>query len=278
MTDALFSGAVPGIPGAFYKPATLPDTLPDAVFINPWTQVASGKVLLEVPGVARYLTERTTGILVHAEKDADPRSVAFFLNGPARGFLIHQRGDAPLEASTVVSPGGAAVAFSASSGLGTSTLAVELCRRGWLLVADGITRVSLTAGRVLAWPSHDKVVLWRSACQSFGIDADTLQPIRSGMEKYYAPMPAARGSAPLRAVVRLVRGGGAASIVPVEKSEIVPSLRRWQYRWAQIEPFLDGHINPPVARMAENCQVLIMNGARDVSPFELADLVTRAFP
>lgn len=275
MSDATLTGAVPGIPGASYRTASLPGALQNAIFINPWTQVADGKVLLHVPGVARYMMEGGVSISIHAEKDADPSSVDLFLKGPARGYLIHQRGEVPLEAATVIAPNGAAVALSSLSGMGNSTLAAELCRRGWRLVADGITRITFTAGRMLAWPSHDKVILWRSACESFGMDLKSLQQVRPGMEKYYVPMPAARGSAPLRTVVRLVRGETVARIETLAKGEILPSLQRWQYRWPQIEPLLAGHISPTIARMAEACQVVNITGAREKSPFELADIVTR---
>jgi hypothetical protein len=279
MTRLDISGPVPGILGAYYRVAELPAALPDAILINPWTEVGGGKVLMRIPGVARYLIEGGADIAIDPEDTADFESVRHFLHGPARGYLIHQRGEVPLEAATVVSPGGSAVAISSTSGLGKSTLAAALCARGWKLVADGITRITLTAGRVLCWSSDDDADLWRNACISFGIDADALKQVRRGLEKYHAPMPAHRGPSPLRAVVRLVRGESVARMDALAREQIARSLQQWQFRWQQIAPLLPAdEVNQAIIRIADICPVWNLSGAKEVSPFELADLVARSVP
>ena len=276
MTDTELSGAVPGILGATYRSADVPPSLPNPALFNPWTEADGARILMKIPHVARYLIEDGNKISIQPDPGADPRSVKLFLHVAARGYLIHQRFETPLNAVTVIAPNGAAVALSATSGLGKSTLAAELCRRGWLLVADSITRLTLTAGRVLAWPSDDKVVLWRSACESFGMDIASLEPIREGMEKFYVPMPSANGPVPLKAVVRIQRGSKIAQIDELSKEEAAASLPEWLFRWHQFTPFPPAsQIHGTVQRIAQSCRVAHLSGAREVAPFELADLVAR---
>ena len=55
---------------------------------------------------------------------ADAGAVELFLNGSARAALIHQRGELPLHAATLLPPaGGGAVAISGTSGIGKSKFA-----------------------------------------------------------------------------------------------------------------------------------------------------------
>jgi hypothetical protein len=270
-----FAGPVPGVLGAAIRDAaSLPAHLSKAARVDPWTEAAPGALLFEVPGIARYLVENGTAINVAAEAGADPAAVTLFLHGSARGSLIHQRGELPLEATTVVAPNGNAIALSSFSGLGKSTVAATLCRRGWTLLADDITRVTWSRGRALAWPSHDSLKLWRDACEQLGVDTAQLSPARRGMEKFHVKMPAATAPAVLKAVIRLQRDNFV-KLGDVRAS--APALSECTFRWRQIAPLGQQVAHEELVRqIAGVCSVLALTGAREFALDTLADEIVKA--
>jgi hypothetical protein len=175
---------MPGIPGAVIRQIDhLPETLANAVEADEYVQVRLGALLLNVPGVGRFLARNGSLIEYAPDADADRGKVALFLHGSARGALIHQRGELPLHAATLGPPGReTAVAICGKSGAGKSTLAAELSRRGWILVADDTTRVTQDAANILAWPSRDSIKLWKDACEAAGIDIGGLVRIANDIE------------------------------------------------------------------------------------------------
>ena len=92
------------------------------------------------------------------------------LHTSARAALIQERGELALEATTLAAPGGRAVALCGFSGLGKSTIAAALSRRGWLLLADGVTRVTWDGTTATAWPSHGVLKLWWNACGGWAFE------------------------------------------------------------------------------------------------------------
>jgi hypothetical protein len=272
-----FAGMVPGVLGAAIRDASrLPDHIAGAIRIDPWTAAAAGSLLFSVPGIARYLVSGGTTIDVEAEADADRSAVGLFLNGSARGALIHQRGELPIEAATVLAPNGGAVAISSYSGIGKSTLAAELCRRGWSLIADDITRVTWTGGRVVAWPSHDALKLWRDACDKFGMNFEGLPRAREGMEKFHVNMPAVSAPAMLRTVVRL-RLGPHPRMTDVPPSHGVALLSECTFRRHQIAALRqEQSFETMLRQVAGACRTLVLSGAREVPIAVLADHLAEA--
>jgi hypothetical protein len=167
-----FVAAVPGIPGAaIYRVESLPTELLEGEALNAYTQAKPGELLFSIPGVARFRVHDGDTIEYQEENGADPGLVSLYLHGTARGALIHQRGELPLHAATLVPPGKeTGLAICGPSGAGKSTLAIELVRRGWLLVADDTTRVTCEDGKLLAWPSRDTIKLWKDACEAGQIE------------------------------------------------------------------------------------------------------------
>jgi hypothetical protein len=272
-----FAGPVPGVPGATVRDAPdLPEHLPDAQRIDPWTEMAPGSVLLTVPGIARFLIQNGSTIGVEPSPDAARGAVELFLHGPVRGTLIHQRGELPLEATTLVSPRGGAIALCGLSATGKSTLAAELCRRGWSLVADDVTRTTLTRGRALVWPCQSALKLWRDACARLGINTDELRPTREGMAKYYVDVAPARAPAPLQAIVRIQRGKSLElAEPPPEKRAAV--IAECVFKRRQVDALnVEVEYNEIVRGIASTCRVLLLNGAREFPSAMLADRIARA--
>jgi hypothetical protein len=272
-----FAGTVPGILGTTINDASrLPDFLPGATQVDPWTIAAPGSLLFSVPGVARYLVSAGAVIEVEAVADADRSSVELFLYGSARGSLIHQRGELPLEAATLMAPNGVAVAISSYSGIGKSTVAAELCRRGWSLIADDITRLTWTGGRVVAWPSHNALKLWRDACERMATDVQSLPRARAGMEKFYVKVPAASAPAMLQTIVRL-RLGSRLRTADVPVNHRMSLLSECAFRRRQITALgQQDSYERILQQVARTCRIVIVSGARGVHIDSLVDHIAKA--
>jgi hypothetical protein len=268
-------GPVPGIPGAsMRRVASLPDFLPNGEPAGPHAQAEPGQLLLVVPGVGRFLARDGTTIEFAVEGDADPGMVALLLHGSARGALIHQRGEFPLHAATLVPPGGdRGVAICGSSGAGKSTLAAELSRRGWALVADDTTRLTWTGSEAMAWPSRDSIKLWRDACEAAGIEIRRLERVCASLDKHYLQVPAHNKPVKLVSVFELTTKD-VVDPVPASAGEKMALLSRHTFRPEQIRPLgRTADYVRIVARVAESCRLSHLAGARTRSVGALADAV-----
>lgn len=275
-----FDGPVPGIPGAAIRHVeSLPAHLPGALPAGQFAHAKPGQLLLDVPRLARFLVRDGTSIEVAVEPNADPGAVMLLLNGSARGALIHQRGELPLHAATLVPPGGdAALAICGVSGAGKSTLAIELSRRGWVLVADDTTRVVWNGTHAQAWPSRDSIKLWLDACKANNLDVSGLERVARSMDKYYLRVPARDEPIRLAAVIELlVNSDGTEPRAAMSAAERMSVLARHTYRQAYVRPL--GR-QADFARMAVQltgaCHIMQLAGARARSTTELADAVAEA--
>jgi hypothetical protein len=229
-----FVAAVPGIPGAaIYRVESLPTELLEGEALNAYTQAKPGELLFSIPGVARFRVHDGDTIEYQEENGADPGLVSLYLHGTARGALIHQRGELPLHAATLVPPGKeTGLAICGPSGAGKSTLAIELVRRGWLLVADDKTRVTCEDGKLLAWPSRDTIKLWKDACEAGQIEISDQDRVAKNMDKYYVRAPSRDWPVALGTVLELIPGASGADLGVGEKLAL---LTRNTYRPAQIK-------------------------------------------
>lgn len=272
-------GDVPGIPGAVVREVdSLPAHLEGGSKIGPCTEAMPGSLLFEVPGIARYLVRDGKTIDVCVRAGADRTAAALFAQTSARATLIHQRGELPLLAATVVSPGGRRIALAGPSSHGKSFLAAELCRRGWQLLADDITRITCTGSVAVAWPAGSKLKLWRDACETLGIEVSGLVPVRRDIGKYFYPVQASTAPSALAAIVRL-RVSASQGITPFE-----PGLARFVVsdsaaRYNQIDPLgVRAEHDGIVARVCDATKVVALEGARAVGIREMAEFVMALFP
>lgn len=257
--------------------AALPERLEGASRVGDFVQAMPGALLLRVPDVGVYLVEQGRSIRFAPDAQAEPDAVAVFLHGAARAALLHQRGDLALRTSIVQAPGAAhAIALCGISGTGKSTLAAEMHRRGWRVLADEMARVSLANGRPIAWPGGRGVKLWRDACTAFGLDTDRLEPVRRGLQKFYYPVVAAGPPIALGGVVEL--SAGEPALHPVESiAERMSLLTRHTCRSREIAPLgmLPRHV-VLVRETASQIRCARLGGARLYPVTELGDRIEEA--
>ena len=275
--DVILEEPLPGVPGAFVREVpSLPEHLAGGRTIGPYTEVAPGALLFGVPGLGRFLIRDGTMIDIWIVPGADRSAVKYILLGSALGTLVHQRGELALQAVTMISPSGAGIAICGSSAIGKSTLAAALSRRRWLLLGDGITRISASSSAGIAWPGEARLQLWRDACEALDVNIEELDAVRENFQKYFVPVPAVTAPAPLEFAVRLQAGATCALIElsPTQRPEL---FFQSAFRPRQIAPLgqREAHARS-VHLVSRSCRAIVLNGARQNAVSELADVLSGA--
>jgi hypothetical protein len=153
---------------------------------------------------------------------------------------------------------------------------MELCRRGWTLLADGITRVSWNGAAAVAWPGGTRLKLWRDACMRFGLNPNELERVRAGLEMSYVPVQAAEAPASFTTVVRLMMGARV-GLARFPSSDCAAALAETTFRPRMIGPMgLRARHAQMVAQVAGRCRPLGLDGARNCPIPELADCLVGA--
>jgi hypothetical protein len=250
---------------------SLPATLDGSTRVGPYSAARPGMLLRVVPGVGRFLASGGTALEYWTEPGADRAAVEALLQGGVLGALMHQRGELPLHATTLVSPGRkVAVALAGGSGAGKSTTAYELIRRGWTMLSDDLTRVTISGGVPVAWPGRSKLRLVADACSSFGVDVGTLAPAPNWPGKYVLDVPRWPEPVELRAVVVLDRVRGSLRIVTVRGAAAAGTLAKQTYRLHYVAALGQTQLHLSlVAATAAHATVLRARGQAPVA--EVAD-------
>ena len=220
------------IPGVIVRRVDrLPGTLEGATRVGPYSVARPGALLRVVPSVGRFLARDGTTIEYCIEPHADLEAVDALLHGGVLGALIHQRGELPLHATTLVSPDrGSTIALAGHSGAGKSTIAYELARRGWMLVSDDLTRITFEAGRPMAWPGRSRLRLTSDACAHFGLDFEALEKAPNWPDKCVLDLPRSERAVPLTSVVCLGRTDGPFHLETLRGAGALAVLAEQTYR------------------------------------------------
>ncbi len=134
-----------------------------------------GVFMIEIDDAGRYLVRDGAEIMVEPAEGAGEHEVATYLLGSVFGALLHQRGLWPLHACAVQTPEGA-VLFAGRSGMGKSTLAWALHQRGYTILADDISALSIHEdGSATVLPSIPQVKLSPDVASHLGVDSTGLR-------------------------------------------------------------------------------------------------------
>lgn len=195
---------------------------------------------LEIEGIATYTVSGGDRIAVDIQPQAEPSEVRLFLLGTAMGIALHQRGDLPLHASSVTI-GDKAALFMGPSGMGKSSLAAWLARRGCEVMADDVTVVRFDEGDPMAIPGLNRMRLWRDAAERFDLPVSDLPrsfPSDPAYDKFDVSPTALGGvvdlPAPIAAIY-LLDWGEAVSIEALTGAAAVEALFANTYRGEYVE-------------------------------------------
>lgn len=221
-------------PDVFIHQDSVPRTFDGAASLKgPTWELAGDKVLLTIPGIARFMLTGGRDIAFQPEGDTPPDDIAIFIIGTVFGILLHQREQIVLHASAV-RVNNKAVLFCGQSGAGKSTLAAALAQRGFPLVTDDICAITLTAAGIpIVHPDGRQLKLWAHAVDSLELADRRGERVRRRLEKFYVePGEAFSDSLPLGAVYAL-REARPPHAPGIERPNVVDGaliLRRNAYR------------------------------------------------
>jgi hypothetical protein len=146
------------------------------------------------------LVENGSAVTVQLAAGADVSEARGLLMGPAQAVLWHQRGLLPMHASAV-DVGGKAVVLVGPSGVGKSTLASALSRKGGGVMADDISIVD-PGGQPSVQGGATRLRLLPDALRHFGLSVTARARAPTWREKYLYDGGAA--CAPARQVLAAV--------------------------------------------------------------------------
>ena len=266
-----------GIPGVTVRRRPdLPARLEGGVQVGPYSSARPGQLLRVVPSVGRFMASEGTRLDYWLEEGADPAAVEALLRGGVLGALIQQRDELPLHATTLVAPGRPfALALAGASGAGKSTTAYELLRRGWTMLSDDLTRVTIEGEVPIAWPGRSQLRLLPDACRRFGLNPADLAPAPKGVGKYVLQLERHETPIALSSLIELQPGEGAAALDAVTGAAAVRALLRQTYRPHYLKALgrTADHF-ALVAACARRVRVLKLPGRSSVQ--EVASLVASA--
>ena len=125
-------------------------------------QVSAGGFLFRTPGNVRFLYRRGQGLVIDQPGPEAADECSLYLNGTVFGAVAWLNGLVPIHASCVEG-NGRAVAFTADSGGGKSTLAAALAARGFAHVCDDTLILEPGDRRVVGHPDGKSLKLWEDA-------------------------------------------------------------------------------------------------------------------
>lgn len=212
------------------RDAGLPRVLVEASAHGPNWSMAGDRILLDIPGVARFLVTAGREVAVEGAPAVAEADIAGFVQSSAMRVVLHQRRQMTLRASAVAVGDGAAL-LCGPPGAGKSTLAAALTGRGLGFFSDDLCAVRIDAGGVpMLAPDGATLRLWAPAIDALGLADRRGAPLRGGFQKFHVePCRIARtAELPILAIymVREADGAGPPGIVPLPVGDAAMLLRR----------------------------------------------------
>jgi hypothetical protein len=142
------------------RPTPVTD-LADAPHSGVLWRAAPGRLLLDIPDVARYLVSHGNLVEINPCDGVEAGQVQRFLRMTPTAALYLQRGTPVLHAAVAADAAGRAVVLAGDSGSGKSVLLTALVQRGWGVLTDDLAPVTLDDDGVpVAVPTWPEVILW----------------------------------------------------------------------------------------------------------------------
>lgn len=166
----------------------VPPLAPPARPFGPAVQIGDGMVRIAVPAVAAYRVEEGRRIVIDTDLPPMAPDIRTFLLATVLAALCFQRGRLPLHAG-VVEVDGRALVLAGESGVGKSTLAAALVRRGHRLLSDDLCLLDTDgASGPLIQPAFPRLRLWQQAANHLRIDTTGMDRVRPDIEKHPIPV------------------------------------------------------------------------------------------
>jgi hypothetical protein len=256
---------------------SVPTSLPNPLAQSNTFQATPDTFLLAVRDVARFLVVKGQDILIERFPNCKEELLLLYLMGSTLGVILHQRGLLVMHASTIQTARGA-VLFVGPSGHGKSTLLAALVQRGYAMVADDVTAVSLEAtSSPVANSAFPRLRLCGDAAVRLNYSVEDLQPVRSwDAEKYHVPVTCfCPNPLPIHAIYTLnVHELTDILLEPVSSVQRFAIVATNTYRYRFLEGLGQRQMHFNAATQLANA-VHVGSITRPASPYILDELVDR---
>ncbi len=227
----LLSGSS-NIPDVTINYGQVPLAIPDSFSRRGLWDAVPGKFLLRIDNIARYLVSNGNKITVEKINGCKDEDIRTFLLGSTLGALLYQRNFLPLHASAIKTERGAVV-FTGHSGSGKSTLLTALTQRGYAMMNDDISGISLDEhNRPWVSPAFPRTRLWADAAAKLDYTNLEGQQQRGETNKYSLPIShICQEKIPLCAIYLLTsHNQNTIQIEPVTNMDRIGWLWEFSYR------------------------------------------------
>ncbi len=165
-----------------------PVSIENPMFKGVRFESSHNEFLLKIDHIASFYVTAGKHIVIQTASNASFDEVRLFLLGSAFGALIHQRGLLPFHGSSVKINSSATI-FSGHSGAGKSTLAAAFHKKGYPMLSDDVSVISLTdQGIAYVQPGYPQMKLWSDSIKNLGGEPSSYKTIRKQLEKHCIPI------------------------------------------------------------------------------------------
>lgn len=212
---------------------------------NEFFHVAGRTIEIRFPSIATYRIEEGCRVTIRPEPGVDAETALFYLKAAPFGLLVLQRSELPLHTSAIVPPSGqGAVLVAGVPGAGKSTTAGLLVRRGWSVVNDDISRITMQHGQPLVWPGFQSLKIGEAMMPLLQLEASALPKTPGPKDKYYWHQEGHREPASVAALFFLENPRG--TFLPPRRlvaMELLEHLYRHTIRQVLVKPlgFQESH-------------------------------------
>ncbi|MEA4888963.1 MAG: hypothetical protein VB070_05830 [Clostridiaceae bacterium] len=173
-----------GTPDVTICLGSVPLQLRDCTVRTNFFQASPDEFLYKLEKTAAYYVKNGSEITIEPYMDVNAPDIRLFLLGSVFGVLLHQRGYLVLHGASVVI-GGRGVLITGKSGIGKSTLAAALYKKGYAILTDDVCAVRIGAdGTPYITPGFPSLKLWRDAAEKLETSTEGLEPVKRDMEKH----------------------------------------------------------------------------------------------
>jgi len=207
--------------------ARVPESIAGEIYSDGCFRLSQDAFLFTTEGGVRFHYRRGEGVSADLPGAHSEDEFQLYLWGTVFGAVAWLNGFFPLHASAV-EIGGRAVAFTAPSGGGKSTLAAALSEVGLPHVSDDTLPLAMIGRQIVAVPDRKPLKLWRGSIELTGLAADKAIDLLPG--KFYArPRNKCDQALQLTDLVVLVRGDRI-SLAPIVGAAKLTELAEAMYR------------------------------------------------
>lgn len=137
--------------------------------------------------IGTFYVENGCRVTIDPDPAVKKSSLSPFITGPIMACVLHQLGTMVLH-SSAVSLKEKGIAFLAESGVGKSTLAAFLQKRGAALITDDILPVYFEPAGVKTVAGYAQLRLWTDSLDTLGVEAAKLKKVNEFVEKRFYPI------------------------------------------------------------------------------------------